>query len=71
MKERRYLHQISLSQDDRCQSDTALGIVDISPVVAYYLGMPLSFLTLDRSQDVSFMHFVMSHVEFSLLNIHN
>jgi hypothetical protein len=34
-------------------------------------GFPLSFLTLDRSQDASFMHFVMSHVEFSLLNIHN
>ena len=28
-------------------------------------GLPLSFLTLDRSQDGSFMHFVMSHVEFS------
>jgi len=43
----------------------ALGIVDISPVVVIISGLPLSFLTLDRSQDVSFMHFVMSHVEFS------
>jgi hypothetical protein len=48
-----------------------LGIVDISPVVVVISGLPLSFLTLDRSQDASFMHFVMSHVEFSLLNIHN
>ena len=26
-------------KDDRCQSATALGIVDISPVVVYYLGI--------------------------------